>query len=121
MTQKETKLRQFGQAIMALIGQKDISRLEAKELYRQVILNEQPELQQGAFLVAHLMKGPTTEELCGAWDALYEYDTAKINPDFAWQSRFHDHIIRNDKSFHNISEYIINNPSKWQEDKFYKT
>ena len=45
----------------------------------------------------------------------------QINPDFAWQSRFHDHIIRNDKSFHNISEYIINNPSKWQEDKFYKT
>ncbi len=82
MEEKEQNLRQFGQAIMAFAGQKDISRLEAKELYRQVILNEQPELQQGAFLASHLMKGPTTEELCGAWDALYEYDTAKIHPDF---------------------------------------
>jgi len=41
-----------------------------------------------------------------------------INTNFAWQSRFHDHIIRNDQSYQNISEYIINNPLKWKEDKF---
>ena len=39
--------------------------------------------------------------------------------DFAWQSRFYDHIIRNEKSFNNISEYIINNPINWKNDKFY--
>ncbi len=38
---------------------------------------------------------------------------------FAWQSRFHDHIIRNDESFQRISYYIANNPSKWTDDKFY--
>lgn len=38
---------------------------------------------------------------------------------FAWQSRFHDHIIRDEKSFHQISEYIKNNPANWKEDKFY--
>lgn len=43
-----------------------------------------------------------------------------INPDFGWQSRFHDHIIRNDKSYQNISNYIINNPINWNEDKFCK-
>jgi REP element-mobilizing transposase RayT len=42
----------------------------------------------------------------------------KINSDFAWQTRFHDHIIRNDESYKSISEYIINNPSKWDDDKF---
>jgi REP element-mobilizing transposase RayT len=36
--------------------------------------------------------------------------------DFAWQSRFYDHIIRNDKAYHQISEYIVNNPLKWQDD-----
>ncbi|MBK8518150.1 MAG: hypothetical protein IPL55_18265 [Saprospiraceae bacterium] len=41
-----------------------------------------------------------------------------INPGFAWQSRYHDHIIRNDESFYRISEYIINNPMKWSADKF---
>jgi putative transposase len=38
---------------------------------------------------------------------------------FAWQSRFHDHIIRNDKSFNNIRYYIVENPAKWEHDKFY--
>lgn len=37
-----------------------------------------------------------------------------------WQSRFHDHIIRNQQSYETISNYIINNPAKWQEDKFYQ-
>ena len=43
----------------------------------------------------------------------------QINSDFAWQSRYHDHIIRNEKSYRTISEYIINNPLKWTGDKFY--
>jgi len=43
-----------------------------------------------------------------------------INPDFGWQSRFHDHIIRNNTSFYTISNYIINNPMNWNEDKFLK-
>ena len=43
----------------------------------------------------------------------------KIKPDFAWQSRFHDHIIRNDESFQKISEYIINNPLNWSVDQLY--
>ncbi len=38
---------------------------------------------------------------------------------FQWQTRYHDHIIRNGTEYYRISNYIINNPSKWQEDKFY--
>ncbi len=38
---------------------------------------------------------------------------------FAWQSRFHDHIIKNEESFQQISEYIKHNPSNWMEDIFY--
>lgn len=38
---------------------------------------------------------------------------------FQWQSRFHDHIIRNESSFQKISTYINNNPANWQQDKFY--
>jgi len=43
-----------------------------------------------------------------------------INADFAWQSRYHDHIIRNDESLYRIRNYIKNNPSKWMKDKFYE-
>jgi putative transposase len=43
-----------------------------------------------------------------------------INPDFQWQSRYHDHIIRDEHAFQKISAYMINNPINWQEDKFYR-
>lgn len=43
----------------------------------------------------------------------------QIIPDFAWQSRYHDHIIRNNESFRRISEYIINNPLNWSSDQFH--
>ena len=32
---------------------------------------------------------------------------------FRWQPRFYEHIIKNEKDFQNIREYIINNPIKW--------
>jgi len=38
--------------------------------------------------------------------------------DFNWQSRFHDHIVRNFESFDRIQKYIQNNPKKWEEDCF---
>jgi len=37
---------------------------------------------------------------------------------FRWQERFHDHIIRNARSFDRISEYIIHNPENWEKDCF---
>ncbi len=37
-----------------------------------------------------------------------------------WQRNYYEIIIRDEQAYFNISEYIINNPKKWQEDKFYK-
>lgn len=36
-----------------------------------------------------------------------------------WQVRFHDHIIRDDADYQRISDYIINNPKNWEDDKFF--
>ena len=44
----------------------------------------------------------------------------KNNVSFAWQPRFHDHVIRTIDEYAKISNYILNNPTKWLEDKFYK-
>lgn len=38
---------------------------------------------------------------------------------FGWQTRFYDHIIRNNNEFHVVRNYIINNPVNWKGDKFY--
>jgi len=38
-------------------------------------------------------------------------------PAFDWQSRFFDHIIRDEPSLNSIRQYIIDNPAKWELDK----
>ncbi|MEA4937451.1 MAG: transposase [Paludibacter sp.] len=41
------------------------------------------------------------------------------NIQFGWQTRFHDHIIRNQKEMNLIVSYIENNPTTWENDTFY--
>jgi len=36
-----------------------------------------------------------------------------------WQRNFYEHIIRDERSYQTISNYIINNPSNWKDDKFF--
>ena len=42
-----------------------------------------------------------------------------FNPDFGWQERFYDNIIKNENDWHVIRNYILNNPTNWQQDKFH--
>ncbi len=37
-----------------------------------------------------------------------------------WQKLFHDHVIRGEKDYLEIWEYIEYNPVKWKEDCFYQ-
>jgi REP element-mobilizing transposase RayT len=37
-----------------------------------------------------------------------------------WQRNYYEHIIRNEKSFYNISKYIQTNPSQWKNGKYHK-
>ncbi|MEK6614936.1 MAG: transposase [Bacteroidota bacterium] len=37
-----------------------------------------------------------------------------------WQRNYHEHIIRDEQSYQHISDYIINNPKNWMDDKFYE-
>ena len=39
--------------------------------------------------------------------------------EFAWQSRYYDHLIRGNADRNNICEYIDNNVARWQTDCFY--
>ena len=36
-----------------------------------------------------------------------------------WQGNYYEHIIRNEPSYQTLAEYVINNPLKWTDDKFY--
>lgn len=45
---------------------------------------------------------------------------ASLPIDKIWQSRFHEHIIRNQRAFDNIMYYIDNNIVNWNKDCFYE-
>ena len=38
-----------------------------------------------------------------------------------WQGRFYEHIVRDDDDLHRIREYIINNPARWEYDRYHPT
>jgi len=61
----------------------------------------------------------TVSSIVGSFKSVVTKNARTINPHFAWQSRFYDHIIRNEKSYYHIIEYIINNPLNWTNDKYY--
>jgi len=46
------------------------------------------------------------------------FEARKVHADFAWQARFHDHIIRDAGSHEKIRHYILNNPRLWDHDRF---
>jgi len=37
-----------------------------------------------------------------------------IDPQFAWQTSYHDHVIPDEQSLHRIRQYIRYNPKKWR-------
>ena len=49
---------------------------------------------------------------------LKSFTTHKYGEKF-WQRSFHDHIIRDEKDYLKIWNYIETNPQKWREDCFY--
>jgi REP element-mobilizing transposase RayT len=45
-----------------------------------------------------------------------EFPFAPTIPDKIWQRNYYEHIIRTEKAYINISQYIINNPANWKKD-----
>ena len=60
----------------------------------------------------------TISSIVGSYKSAVTKYCNRLDLPFAWQARFYDHIIRNERSFHKISNYIKNNPSKWEDDCF---
>jgi anthranilate phosphoribosyltransferase len=77
--QNATSLKRFGEVIQRVMRGEDLSRSECYTAFREILLNEQPDLHQGAFLAALTAKGETPEEVAGTWQAIVELDTAQVD------------------------------------------
>jgi len=75
---QEDRWRRFGAIVVRLTQGQNISREEARDCWRQICEEEQSDLQQGAFIGALKAKTETPEEVAGTFEALYEYDTVKV-------------------------------------------
>jgi REP element-mobilizing transposase RayT len=61
----------------------------------------------------------TVSSIIGSYKSAVTKHANRMDLKNGWQTRFHDHIIRNDAEYQRISNYIVNNPNKWMEDKFH--
>jgi len=79
------------------------------------------EITAGATLVV----APVLGDLVGAFQSIatVEYIRGVKNKNWKpfdgklWQRNYWDNIIWNEKSYQNISKYIVDNPAKWDNDK----
>ncbi len=77
-------------------------------------------------VAAHL-KTITVGDIIGAYKSIVAngclniFKTTNQTMGKLWQRNFYEHIIRDDRSYQTIANYIANNPSKWSSDKFYTT
>ena len=37
-----------------------------------------------------------------------------------WQKKYYEHVIRDEPDLNRIRQYIVTNPSRWAEDKYYR-
>ena len=67
------------------------------------------------------MKRPALGNIVGSFKSAVSKWAHKNNyNNFKWQSRFYDHIIRNESDLRRIRTYIQNNPLKWELDEYYR-
>jgi len=71
-------LEEFGAYVQQVLERKDLNRAESYRMFRELLRNTQPDLQQGAFLAALKAKGETVDEIVGAWQAIDELDTVHV-------------------------------------------
>ncbi|MDA3881700.1 MAG: hypothetical protein PF481_00275 [Bacteroidales bacterium] len=56
----------------------------------------------------------TNAYICGVKTKHWESFNGKL-----WQRNYYEHIIQNQQSYNRISEYIIQNPIMWKDDRFF--
>jgi REP element-mobilizing transposase RayT len=62
----------------------------------------------------------TISSIVGGYKSAVTKHANRLGYKFKWQKLFWDVIIRNDRSYQNIKNYIIKNPENWKGDRFSK-
>jgi REP element-mobilizing transposase RayT len=92
-----------------------------------VSLPDNSELSVGTSHVMSLLQNQFSKPIPGSVSVIIQQFKSSVTrfvnktnvSHFRWQSRFYEHIIRNEESYQQIADYINNNPKNWKEDDFF--
>ena len=84
-------------------------------LHGIIIINESVETTRRA--VSTTLQPNSLGSIIGQFKSICTKHIRRFEPDFKWQSRFYDRIIRNDNELYKIRNYIEQNPLRWELDK----
>jgi len=57
--------------------------------------------------------------MVGSFKSAVTKECTETGLHFAWQTLFREHIIPDAAEFKRIKNYVVANPGKWKEDKFF--
>jgi REP element-mobilizing transposase RayT len=71
------------------------------------------------------ISNPTVGDIVGAYkslvahECLKKFESKNKKMGKLWQRNYYEHIIRNHQAYKTIANYIMNNPARWNDDKFF--
>ena len=97
------------------IANNSIERIE--EIYKTIKLDKYVIMPNHIHMILIIDK-ETTTSIPRVIKQYKEYITKQIGESI-WQKSYYDHIIRNEKDYSRIWQYVDNNILKWSLDKYY--
>ena len=96
------------------------SNVSASNVSASELSQSEPEDTRGVSLQFGPQSGNLPSVVRGIKSAVTKY-AIENDISFAWQPRYHDHIIRNQLEMNYIADYIEYNPMRWEMDRFYRS
>ncbi len=63
------------------------------------------------------LKSKSLSSVINHFKGMVKRQCNKDNLNFQWQTKFYEHIIRDEEDYARIKEYIANNPINWHQDR----
>ena len=81
---------------------------------------EVPSIQNTHYRLRNIGKN-SVSSIIGSYKSAVTKHANRMGIANGWQTRFHDHIIRNNEEYQSINNYIESNVMNWKDDKFFET
>ena len=97
------------------------------KIYKNVKLHDfiiMPNHIHGIIEISNVMGGqsrPPLQKIIQGFKSITTRECFRFGYRAIWQRNYYEHIIRNEKEYNTICEYINNNPIRYIYDKYYKT